>query len=308
MGEAFAHMKTGTRRWLAAPALLVAGGLALAGCSKPAGVDGNLTNDWPAMAEAKAAVPETGVCYDVEYDINWSGPFNPVDCAKTHHTETTYVGTFTGADASRSTPPLSGSTGRRTAFEGCMKNTSDYLGGDFHTASIFLGLVLPSSNAWKGGARWFRCDAVHYEDPDDDNEVTTGSVKDGLKGDAPLAFPCVNVVEDGTTYIGDNTPPVPCSGSHSAEFVGIYTAPDTPWITDSTKRSDLARKNCWEKVYAYVGARSLSQYIGLIWQNFSQDDWDLGDRSVRCWAYAYTPTHKFGESVKGIGARNPSTG
>jgi hypothetical protein len=155
-------MKTGTRRRVTLAVTLLAGALVLAGCGKPAGVDGDLTNNWPAMAEAKVAVPEVGVCYDTEYDITWTGPFDTVDCAKTHHIETTYVGSFTGADGSRSTPPLTGSTSRRTAFEACMKNTNDYLGGDFHTASIFLGLVLPNSNAWKGGARWFRCDAVHY--------------------------------------------------------------------------------------------------------------------------------------------------
>ncbi len=302
-------MKTGTRRRAVATVSLLAGVLMLAGCAgKPAGVDGDLTNQWPAMADAKAPVPEVGVCYDTEYDITVTSPFNPVDCAKTHHTETTYVGAFTGADASRTTPPLSGSAGRRTAFEACMKNTNDYLGGDFHAASVYLGLAMPDSNAWKGGARWYRCDLVQFKDPDNDIEITTGSAKDGLKGSAPLSFPCVNVVEQGSQYIGDNTPPVSCSGSHSAEFVGLFTAPDTPWISDTTTRTNTARDACWEKVYDYVGSKNPSRLIGLIWQNFQQDDWDLGDRTVRCWAYDEGSTHKFGESVKGIGTRDPSAG
>lgn len=301
-------MKTGTRRRVTAAITLLAGMLALASCGKPAGVDGDLTNNWPAMADAKVAVPEVGVCYEDEYDITWTGPFDTVDCAKTHHTETTYVGTFTGADASRATPPISGSASRRTAYEACMKNTSDYLGGDFHIALVELGLVLPNSNAWKGGARWFRCDVTQYEDPDDNTEVTTGSVKDGLKGDAPLGFPCNNVVEDGQTLIGDNTPPVPCSGPHSAELVGVFTAPDTAWIDDKTKRDNLAADGCWQKLYDFVGARNHSNLIGLIYMTFARSDWDLGDRGVRCWAYAEGPSHKFGESVKGIGSRDPKQG
>jgi hypothetical protein len=301
-------MKTGTRRRVTATLAVLAGVLTLAACGKPAGVDGNLSNNWPAMAEAKVAVPEVGVCYDKEYDLTWSGPFDTVDCAKTHHTETTYVGMFTGSDASRTTPPLTGSVGRRTAFQACMKNTNDYLGGDFHAALVTLGLVLPNTNAWKGGARWFRCDVVHYQDPDNNTEVTTGSVKDGMRGDAPLAFPCINVVEDGTTFIGDNTPPVPCTGSHSAEFVGVYTAPDAGWNDDKTKRDRLAADGCWQKLYDYVGSSNHSQLIGLIYMTFTRDDWDLGDRGVRCWAYAEGSTHKFGESVKGIGTRDPKQG
>lgn len=300
-------MKTGNRRWFLVAASMLTGVLTLAGCGKPAGVDGDLTNNWPAMAEAKAAVPDPGVCYDVEYDLTWtSGAFNPVDCAKTHHTETTFVGEFTGADASRTSAPLAGSSGRKTAFQQCMKETNDYLGADYHAASVFMGLVLPSSKAWKGGARWFRCDVVQYQDPDNDIEVTTGSVKDGLKGDAPLAFPCVNVIEHGTQYIGDQTPPVPCTGSHSAEFVGLFTAPDTSWNSDSQARLDIGEKGCLEKLYDYVGSRNPSRYIGWIWGQFNQEKWEMGDRTIRCWAYAENSSHKFGASVKGIGSKDPA--
>jgi Septum formation len=294
--------------WSRGAALLLCATVLLAGCAKPAGVDGDLTNDWPAMGEAKAAVPEVGVCYDQAYDSTWSGPFDTVDCAGDHHVETTYVGEFTGADADASAPPSAGSDGRRSAFQACMTNTNDYLGGDFHAALVFLGLVLPSANAWKGGARWFRCDVVHYKDPDGDDEVTTGSVRDGLTGAAALAFPCVNTTEQDSAHIGDISAPVSCAGAHSAEFAGVFTAPDAPWEPDAGKRSDIARLGCWEKVYSFVGSRHPSQLIGLIWGNFQQDRWDLGDRGVRCYAYAETSGHKFGESVKGIGARDPKQG
>jgi Septum formation len=297
-------MRTGAV-WRGAAVLLCAAVL-LAGCGRPAGVDGDLTNNWPAMAEAKAAVPEAGVCYDQAYDTTWTGPFDTVDCAHEHHVETTYVGQFTGADPAA--PPAAGSPGRRSAFQACMSNTDDYLGGDFHAALVFLGLVLPSANAWKGGARWFRCDVVHFKDPDGDDEVTTGSVRGGLAGAAPLAFPCVDATEQDSEHIGDLTAPVPCGGSHSAEFVGAFTAPDQPWESDDTKRTGIARDGCWSVLYDYLGSRHPSQLIGLIWGNFQQDRWDLGDRGVRCYAYAETSTHKFGESVKGIGARDPKQG
>ncbi len=301
-------MSTGARRWSLATVALLATVLALAGCAKPAGVDGDLTDDWPAMPAAEAAVPEVGACYDEAYDATASGPFTTVDCAGEHHVETSWVAQFTGADADRDSPPIAGSAGRRTAFQDCVSHTNDYLGGDFHAATVFLGLVLPSSNGWKGGARWYRCDVEHFADPDSDDEVTTGSVKDGLRGPAPLAFPCVNATEKDSQYIDDITAPVPCTGSHSAEFVGVYTAPDKPWEPDATKRSNAARDGCWEQLYSYVGSRHTSQLIGVIWGSFQQDRWDLGDRGVRCYAYAETGNHRFGEPVKGIGSRNPKQG
>jgi hypothetical protein len=116
------------------------------------------------------------------------------------------------------------------------------------------------------------------------------------------------VVENGQTLIGDNTPPVPCDGPHSAEVVGVFTAPDTPWISDKTKRDNTAADGCWQKLYDFVGSRNHSNLIGLIYMTFSQDDWDLGDRGVLCWAYAEGPSHKFAESVKGIGSRDPKQG
>ena len=51
-------MRTGA--WSRGAAVLLCATVLLAGCSKPAGVDGDLTNNWPAMGEAKAAVPDAG--------------------------------------------------------------------------------------------------------------------------------------------------------------------------------------------------------------------------------------------------------
>ena len=84
--------------------------LALAGCNvgKAAGVDGDLTNNGPAFAEAKTPVPVAGACYDAEFTDSWSGDFDSqtVDCSQQHWTETTYVGTFDGDLAKRTVPPL----------------------------------------------------------------------------------------------------------------------------------------------------------------------------------------------------------
>ena len=81
------------RRWWALVAM-AAVALAPGGCARPAGVDGDLTNGWPAFARAQTPIPDAGVCYPREYDPTWYGDFDSaVDCkSETHQTETVFVG------------------------------------------------------------------------------------------------------------------------------------------------------------------------------------------------------------------------
>ena len=104
------------RGW--AVVLAVGAVLALTGCGLPAGTDGDLTNGWPAFPKAVTPVPVVGTCYPTEYNETWYTDFsNAVPCSGAHQTETVHVGTFTGADAGRSSPPLGGSLSRRTAYD-----------------------------------------------------------------------------------------------------------------------------------------------------------------------------------------------
>src|SRR2546430_3892555 len=140
--------------------------LGLAGCGKPAGIDGDLTNSWPAFEKAKTPVPVVGACYPTEYDPTWVGDFSKaVECkTASHQTETVFVGAFTGADADRSGPPLAGSAARKTAFAQCQKAANDYIGGDWQSAKVDIGLVLPDDKAWTGGAPRYRCGARQVKD------------------------------------------------------------------------------------------------------------------------------------------------
>ncbi len=293
---------------LAGPAMIT---LVLAGCSTPPGIDGDLTNGWPTFAEAKTPVPVAGVCSSRAFDTVWSGPFESLDCTSgTHETETSYVGTFTGADASRSSPPAAGSAGRRTAYQMCLQKSAGYLGGDVQAALVYLGLTLPSAAAWTGGARWYRCELLHFSDPDDDTPVTIGSVRDGLTGSRPLAIGCVNVTESGTQYISDLSDNVDCATAHSAEYAGYFTAPDLPWNSDQSARDKAAGTGCEAIVAHYMGFTGnalRNPVVGIVYDTFDQKRWELGDRSIRCYAYAYTKSKKMIGSVKGLGAKAPKS-
>src|SRR5256885_16187964 len=82
--------------------------LALAGCGKPGGVDGNLTNAWPALPAAKTPVPKVGVCYPNENQTTWYGDFTKaVDCAPGQlQTETGSFGSLSGVNAARQPPQM----------------------------------------------------------------------------------------------------------------------------------------------------------------------------------------------------------
>ena len=200
---------------------------ALGGCGTlPPGVDGDLTNGWPAMPQAKLVMPVVGACYAMLSSGVSTGDDTTTPCVTTHDLETVYVGTFTGADAERSTAPRNG-PGMVTAFADCRKNATAYLGDDYELGLLGLAVVVPTVQAWNGGARWYRCDVVRYEDMNYKTVGGDGSVKDGLRGDRPLAVTCAIITDDGKNALTSEQA-VACSTPHNAEVAGLFTAPDVP--------------------------------------------------------------------------------
>jgi hypothetical protein len=272
--------------------------LALAGCARSTGVDGNLTNDWPAFSTAVTPTPVAGVCYPNPFTAVWFGDFSSaVDCAKgTHAIETVYVGSFSGADAARSGPPLAGSTIRRGAYDQCQKAATDYLGGPWQGARIELGLALPDDRSWTGGARWYRCDVTQYQDSNYDTVSVQGSVKDGLRGAKPLAVTCLVVTDDSKGNI-TKSEDIGCDKPHNGEFIGLYTAPDTPWPASDNARETVAQKGCEKLLGQFLGygdGKPYSNYVGWWPGGFVEEQWNLGDRTERCFALAFN-----GHSVNG---------
>ena len=284
---------------------------ALGGCGKlPPGVDGDLTNGWPAMPQPKIVVPVAGACYAMLSSGVSAGDDTTTPCVTTHDLETVYVGTFAGADAGRSTAPAKGSPALVTAYADCRKNATAYLGDDFDLGMLELSIVVPTAPAWTGGARWYRCDIIRYRDMQFDTVGGEGSVKDGLRGDRPLAITCVNVTDDGKNAITDEQA-VACSTPHNAEVAGLFTAPDVPWPADQTARDNTASKGCEAVAAKYLGQSGQvnNPVLGWAWDGFTQDRWEMGDRTIRCLLVGIkngtANSVKFTGSVKGIGTKAP---
>jgi hypothetical protein len=289
------------RKWLA----VVAAGslLVLAGCGKalPAGVDGNLVDDWQQMPVPQQVQPQTGVCYE-----NFSADLSAspvIDCSAVHLMETTFVGAFTGDAANLPSPPEQGSTALSAAYETCAAPTRAYLGGDWHSALLDLTISEPDGQGWKGGARWYRCSISHLTEPDaTDASISQVSYKGALtSATGPLAATCINWT-DHTTYVTDISV-VTCAKPHNGEYVGYYLAPFGPYPSQKTAEK-LSSDGCELAVAHYLGFTSVNQdfnsSVGWLTLGFDKTQWNMGDRSTRCYAAAYTKDGKFTASVKGI--------
>lgn len=291
------------RRSLSVATVAALASLALAGCSLPPGVDGDLTDSWSAMPEAKIPTPPANACYAAEFRNQPSEVTklpDPVDCTTTHTMETIHVGGFTGVDASSAAPPAIGGPGRRRAYEECATHARTFLGDDWRTGRLELSVATPIPLHWDAGARWFRCDLVEYADVNDFRQVSrTSSLKGALSGSRPVGLTCftVTVADDAI----EEMPPVDCTSGHHAEFAGVYDMPDTPFVTDDTQRRNMQTTGCHAIMAAYANIPddgSLSQRTGLIRGQFGKEYWDLGNRGVRC--YFWDDRGRTG-SLKGAG-------
>jgi Septum formation len=277
------------RRWSALVAACVLAGGLLAGCA-PAGVDGNLVDDWPAMAEPKIFTPASPACHASAYRVTSSAStYETVDCNKTHGTETIHVGTLRGENGSGNAPPAEDSPAMRAAYGECEQESEDFLGDDWRAGRLWLGVTFPSPEGWTGGARWFRCDLIEVTSKEDDTPITrTASLKDALSGERPLGFSCYQVTSKNDTVT--EMKPLDCTASHNAEFVGVYEPPD-----------DAYHAACRNLIAKYVGiSSSTAKNAGSVASPFSKEEWERGNRGVRC--HVWLEDKKTTKSLKGAGS------
>jgi hypothetical protein len=292
------------RRWLAAAAATgAAAALALGGCSgRPAGVDGDLTDDWTALAAAKPFQPEPGTCNAGTVGSGSLASFEPIDCGSEYWVQVVHRGTFSGAAAGRTTPPAEKGSEVKSAYGECDRAAKAFVGGEWRSARLSLTVVFPTPQAWKGGARWFRCDVGETRSLDDTSlTLRTGSLEDVLAKPSPLALGCFNPTA-GKNRIEEMVA-VTCTKGHHAEFVGIYTAPDAAYT--SFERNDIAIHQACLKVvatYAKLPKDGTLQYrTGTIYYYPPEDDWAQGNRGVQCFMWRSDRT--LTRSVKGAGAK-----
>jgi hypothetical protein len=290
-------------------AILVAFSLVLlAGCGNPGGVDGDLTNRWDAISAPTSFLPVADTCHLGNFALVGSRTtYDEVDCELKHRTETVYVGTYPSPAADADEPPAEGSAGARDAYRTCDLKTTEYVGGQWRGARIWVGVTHPSTAAWAGGARWFRCDILEISSIEDDGGLVqrTGSLNGALQEPAsPLVLTCYAIQTDANGAIG-TMPGVSCAGKHNAEFVGIWYASATAAYPGTDAQWAAFHTGCRKLIATYVDVpddADLQYRTGVVSLPGGEDVWALGDHGVRC--YLWVDDATLTSSLKGKGAKS----
>jgi len=294
-----------TRLGMVAAAGLLA--LAAAGCGTPGGVDGDLTDDWAAIGVPTGFTPVAETCHLANFAVvGTRATYEEVDCKLKHRTETVYVGTYEDPAAEADNPPAEGSAGSRAAYEICDKQVTEYVGGPWRTARLWIGVTPPSTAAWTGGARWFRCEVLEVSSIEDDGGLVMrlGSLEDALRtpGSDPL-LTCYALKLDDAGAI-DTMPSAGCSAKHNAEFVGVWDAGDRAYPKRSGDWADF-HDGCRGLIADYTDVpddKDLQYRTGVISLPGGEDVWALGDRGVRC--YLWLDGAELTSSLKGRGVES----
>jgi hypothetical protein len=265
--------------------------LLVAGCANRGGVDGDLTNGWPAMAPATGFVPAAGTCHGADFNpVGPRGTYEEIDCLLQHRAETAYVGTYESPAADADEPPADGSAGARAAYQVCDDKTTEYVGGPWRTARLWIGVTHPSAAAWTGGSRWYRCEVLELSSVEDDGTLVqrTGSVQGALNAGSTtdLLLACYAVKQDDSGSISA-MPAVSCATKHNSEFVGVWTAKDLDYPTDDAAWAKF-HDGCRSLIATYVGVPDdddLQYRAGVVSLPSNRDVWSLGDHSVRCYLW-----------------------
>ncbi|HWG98995.1 MAG TPA: septum formation family protein [Pilimelia sp.] len=289
------------RSWPAIAVLGVLVGGLLAGCART-DLDGDVTDDWAAMAAPKVFQPAAATCHATPASRTVAATaYDPVDCAEAHRSETIHVGTFRGDAGSASAPPEDDTPAIRAAYTECEQAAKDFLGDDWRTGRVYLSVTLPTGSAWGGGARWFRCDLAEVRGKDDQSPVTrTGSLKDALRGGrGPLRYGCYQVTSRNDRV--ESMKPVPCTQAHNAEFVGVHVPPDAPYTRLTDARWSAYHTACRSLIARYIGVSvNTARRAGSVASPLGEDEWRRGNRGVLC--HVWFEDKNLRKSVKGAGA------
>jgi Septum formation len=279
--------------------------LAAAGCGDSGGADGNLTNQWAVIGAPTGFEPRAGTCHLSGFaEAGPRSTYEEVDCGLNHRTETTYVGTFASPAADADAPPAPGSNGARVAYRTCDQKTTQYVGGEWRTARLWIGVTHPSAAAWSGGARWFRCEVVEISSIEDDGglQERTGSLQDALtEADSPLLLSCYAIKLDSSGAI-DTMPATSCTAMHNAEFVGVWYAGSVPYPQKDVQWVPF-HDGCRKLIATYTKVpddADLQYRTGVVSLPGGDDVWAQGDHGVRC--YLWLDGSALTASLKGKGA------
>ncbi|MEV6971226.1 septum formation family protein [Hamadaea sp. NPDC051192] len=262
---------------------------ALAGCDTVG--DGDLADDWRSMPSAAPFVPEPG-CHTGTVAENASRKdYAVVDCTESHVSETIYVGQLSGAIANEKSLPLATNPALAGAYTECSGRADQLLGSSWLDFLLELRLILPTAEAWLGGARWYGCDLLQPTSYEDE----TYSKRDAaLKAETAVRMGCYQTKVSGSTaYLTEVT----CAGAHNTEYVGSFvaTATQPPVSKDDWQ---ALHDRCMGLVAKYLGvsySQAEDRYLDVA--GTASENFAAGRKGVRC--FLWLRNAKMAGSAKG---------
>ncbi|MFV2020872.1 septum formation family protein [Micromonospora sp. LOL_023] len=281
------------RRWWIGPILAVTVLTTAAGCAVPPAAGNNsLTDGWASMPTPRVFTPRTGTCHATAAGlVGHRADYAPVRCDLPHEVETVFVGIFTGAHGVSDRAPSPGSATRRLARANCDQQVKKFLGDDWPAGRVRLEVIVPSTQAWSGGARWYRCDIGETVSMQDRTFVPrTTSLAGTLAADGALRYGCFTPDSVTGSNVGQLLP-VACARSHQSEFAGLYHEPSLSY-DDLAANADLVHERCRQVVADYAKLPvddDLRHRFGTIYDYPFKDEWDDGHLTVRCLLWRADP-------------------
>jgi hypothetical protein len=269
---------------------------------------------WPGhllrSSSTNAIVPAAGECFGTGWanavganqNSVWSvdDHVSTVTCTRPHAFEVVAVRGGTASAAAN--PPAVTSAALAAMYATCTTAADDFLGGDWRSAYAWLGVALPQPAAWHRGAHWSACVLLPTATWEGALAQSSVSLRDGLRGTRSAAIGCIDA----------QSRPTSCAAPHTYEAVGVFRATASPFPGAVAGRDEFSA-GCESKLAQYLGLTSVSKYhntnVGWSWWPAapSQQDWNLGNRSALCAAYAQGASHLMSGSVKGLGNKAPSS-
>jgi hypothetical protein len=251
----------------------------------------------PASA-APTAAAAVGTCYDAPLALYsmWSDGTEPVSCTQTHRAETFHVGTVEGA-----VEVLPQTRRMFDLFATCATKAAEFLGGNWYDGRVDLLVTVPRPGDWAAGVRSYSCEAAEVDQIGSETAVRrTSSLRGVLATPGPLSLGCFNHRNKP-----EHLPltPAACDQPHDAEYVGA--APLT-YPRPVGGHSDEMGAGCKAAIKAFVGIPDTAGWSYTA-AGITEEQWDRGRLTARCFVLPPDRDKPFTGSVKGIGAGDPPT-
>ncbi|MCH7844429.1 MAG: septum formation family protein [Acidobacteria bacterium] len=293
------------RRWALTVSAL---GLVLAACTsasdEPASSLPEVIPSTTSTTEAQVPepeVPETtapdegylwsvGDCVDLGADAAAELPYAPygtgllLECAEPHTHEVYFTATLSGG----SDAPFPDDLNDRL-FDVCFVEFAEVMGFSSSNSTLNVLLYLPDAEEWAAGERYHAC-VVYQSGTDASYSELVGAVADdpGTYTWQVSAGSCYDV--DNPQLLAVSTP-VDCVEEHSIEMIGeAVLAPDDA-IYPGTEAIDRDADEACDALLAEYAVQPLENLPVLTFPlptPFSEGEWDTGQRTVRCFAFAST--------------------